>query len=439
MARGGSQQAELESLAERILEVTNPSEINNLNTEGDTSRILRSGKNFAQTVVSAKTSPSASHLTNNMGEENNPTPSSTPKPLTMGTLKLLPTETNIPSFSGVDPNYTALDFITLCEDVMTNSSVTEDADKIAFVRSRLQQGSRSQRLMQSKAFVIPLKEKDYKTFRERFLESFGDSAEDNFVQGVNTFTERILKGITSMDWQEGQIDAYSISLSALEVLKKHQWLKNGQMAEGDVGKFIEFMVFMLLLKPKQRNMGLSLTYDKELYDFGKKLHRKMKEKQGETSSVSVLAAAQPTLTSENERKPSFAAVTKSAKPTLTCEHCHRDGHTIGRCFYRRKERKQSQGSGYGAASTSPSTSKENKGAKSPTQPKPPQKGNSNTAATQEQGDQKGSTYCTLHRTNTHSTHDCFTVLNMRQKFDANRGAHPKQSGEASRPGKINPG
>ncbi len=51
------------------------------------------------------------------------------------TIKLLPTSVSVRAFSGTDADYSARNFIRQCEDVMTNSFVTDDGDKIAFVRS----------------------------------------------------------------------------------------------------------------------------------------------------------------------------------------------------------------------------------------------------------------------------------------------------------------
>ncbi len=63
--------------------------------------------------------------------------------------RVIPTHINIRQFSGSDAGYTARPFLDLCEAVIVNSSMTEDYDKIAFMRSRLLQGSRALILMQS--------------------------------------------------------------------------------------------------------------------------------------------------------------------------------------------------------------------------------------------------------------------------------------------------
>ncbi len=81
------------------------------------------------------------------------------------TIKLLPTSASMRAFSGSDPDSDVRKFLHLCEDVMTNSCVTDPSDKIAFVRSRLQPRTRPCKLMQASAFTEAQDAKDYDVFR----------------------------------------------------------------------------------------------------------------------------------------------------------------------------------------------------------------------------------------------------------------------------------
>ncbi len=58
-------------------------------------------------------------------------------------VRIIPSHTSIRQFSGSETDYTARQFLDLCESAMINSSITEDHDKIAFIRSRLMPGSRA--------------------------------------------------------------------------------------------------------------------------------------------------------------------------------------------------------------------------------------------------------------------------------------------------------
>ncbi len=68
-------------------------------------------------------------------------------------IRIIPSHTSIRQFSGSETEYTARQFLDLCESAIINSSITEDHDKIAFIRSRLMSGSRALNLMQSSAFA----------------------------------------------------------------------------------------------------------------------------------------------------------------------------------------------------------------------------------------------------------------------------------------------
>ncbi len=120
----------------------------------DNERLLRSGSTHQR-------------VSNNHNPEQ-PFPSLTAS-MTTNTVKLIPTTASVRAFSGSDADYSAREFIRLCEDVMTNSYVTENADKIAFIRSRLQPGSHACSLMQASAFTDLKSVKTTPNFGRTFL------------------------------------------------------------------------------------------------------------------------------------------------------------------------------------------------------------------------------------------------------------------------------
>ncbi len=100
-------------------------------------------------------------------------------------IKLLPNSASVREFSGTDADYySARDFIRQCEDVMTNSFVADNGDKIAFVRSRLLPGSRAFSLMQASTFTEPQERKNYPEFRSNFLETFGKAEKCSLLKAL---------------------------------------------------------------------------------------------------------------------------------------------------------------------------------------------------------------------------------------------------------------
>ncbi len=63
-------------------------------------------------------------------------------------IRVILTQIIIRQYSGSDKDYTARQFLDLREAAIVNSSVTEDHDKIAFIRSRLLPGSHASHMMQ---------------------------------------------------------------------------------------------------------------------------------------------------------------------------------------------------------------------------------------------------------------------------------------------------
>jgi len=368
-----------------------------------------------------------------------------------GPIKLLPTSASIREFSGTEPGFSAREYINLCEDVMGNSCVTEPGDKISFVRSRLQPGSRASNLMQASSFTKPLENKDYQSFRNNFLETFGDNAQQNLVKGVNFAVEKLLAEATTKDIFEGQVDANRISADFMKYLEDNGWTQGDTMTTSNVCKFLEFFMYMFLIKGTCRRNTLSLEFPPttELHRFVLRLKTKLEEKDGGPRMAASAVAVTHSQEGDAPNTSSYAAVTASGKPTYICSYCQRSGHTISRCFERIKEQRmaQRQKSSSASASAAPSSSpsfqrkdrNRNEGTahlrktyRSTYVAVPERTSPSPRSAT------GGSPYCVIHKSTSHATNDCFTV----QKFinaQEGRGTSGKQSGEAARTVKKEPG
>ncbi len=89
----------------------------------------------------------------------------------------MPTTASIHSFSG-DSDFSARESITLCEDVIKGSSLTEDADKISLIHSRLVPGSWALNLIQSSAFTLTDISSVYEQSKWNFQRVFRDGGRE---------------------------------------------------------------------------------------------------------------------------------------------------------------------------------------------------------------------------------------------------------------------
>ena len=368
-------------------------------------------------------------------------------------IKVLPTAATVREYTSTDPDYSAREFINLCEDVMNNSSIVEPADQISFVRSNIRQGSVAAKMMQASAFTKPIKNKNYAAFRSNFLQIFGENVKHSLVKGVHLAVERLLAGAGAQDMFEAQVDANRVSEDLIKYLKDNQWTTGNTMTLQNVGQFLEFFSYMMLLKGKTRKGSLALKYapGNELYEFAVNLKVKMEEKQGEANFVAstVTASSVTSGVAALNLEQSYDSDTGTNKPVVVCSYCNAPGHTEKRCFALKREKRKSQTKARGGSSSTSTPSQQH----NPREKRQPQNG-SNKRPTQRnfkdvvqqqatgrsRGAEGGNSYCSLHDTNSHSTDECYTVARIRKEMieQRNRKAGGMSSGEATRPRKHDP-
>ncbi|KAG0727609.1 hypothetical protein GWK47_034281 [Chionoecetes opilio] len=123
-------------------------------------------------------------------------------------------------FSGEDLSYLALNFLGLCEDLMHNSSLLLDLDKIAFVRSQLVPDSRAARMMLASAFQPGLLNNSYHEFKDNFLQAFGSGQHRGGLQWVFRMTDSLADRLGTADHFDGQALAAQIADDAVSSLRK---------------------------------------------------------------------------------------------------------------------------------------------------------------------------------------------------------------------------
>ena len=163
-------------------------------------------------------------------------------------IKVLPTVAEVRAFSGTDSEYSAGEYIAQCEDVMTNSYVTDSVDKISFLRSRLQPGSRAAQLMRASAFTEPLENKDYELFKTNFLEAFGSNLKHSLVKGVSNGMQTFLENAASLDYLEAQVEANKISADFIYYLRNNGWVNGDNISLKKHQKLRELIFYIGLLK-----------------------------------------------------------------------------------------------------------------------------------------------------------------------------------------------
>ncbi len=106
-----------------------------------------------------------------------------PTPTYTSPIRVITTLISIRQVSGSESDYTVRQFLDLCEAAIVNSSITEDHDKIAFIRSLLP-GSRALLLMQSSAFATADIGSNYEVSKKNFIKIFGEGNKPSIVGQV---------------------------------------------------------------------------------------------------------------------------------------------------------------------------------------------------------------------------------------------------------------
>ena len=307
---------------------------------------------------------------------------------------------------------------------MVNTYITEPADKISFVRSRLQDNSYASSMMQASSFLTPLERKDYTLFRETFLSTFGCSTKHSLVRAVDMTVDSLLKSSGTKARFLAQVEANRLSRDSVRILRDSKWGDSDNISMANLQKFLEFLYYMIVLTPKERKSSLSLTYNltDRLHDFVLKLDSKVEEKQGESWSAARVAAV-PASKGASRPIPSSAGAATGATPKVfKCHYCGKEGHIAPKCIKRIRDRRDKHKGG--AVDTAAKTARSG-----PT----PAKG-----APSHRGSSSKSHYCVLHESSSHSTDDCSAVKTLKKdKFSGSR-EESKNSGEAERPAKTNP-
>ncbi len=84
-------------------------------------------------------------------------------------IRVIPNNASIRQFGWTKTDFSARQFLDLCESAIVNSSITKDYDKIAFIQSRLFPSSRALNLMQSLAFAAGDIGVNYEIFKKNFV------------------------------------------------------------------------------------------------------------------------------------------------------------------------------------------------------------------------------------------------------------------------------
>ncbi len=358
-------------------------------------------------------------------------------------IKLLQTSVSVRAFTGTEGDYSARDIIEHCENVMRNSCIVDDADKITFVRSRLEPGSPAGGGMVASAFAKPIRKNYYGSFRTNFLIIFAGEAYRSLVKGVSNAVRSLVADIASLNLLESQVLAYRFTEDFDKYLRDNGWDEGGYISIENHNKLIELFIYMLSVKGECRESATSLDYKptEDLLDFVQRHKTKLEEKGNKALTIGATQAEQA-----DEGEPSYAAVAATHKGGVTCQYCQRERHTINRCYLKRKEKRQRKKS-EAVDGQENYKSNSNKGQQSenlsrnqrkPTKMANTASGNNNDSELS-RGAGSSAPFCTLHQCTGHSTEECYSFLSLQKKMRRLRGASATQSGEAARPMKHKPG
>ncbi len=145
-------------------------------------------------------------------------------------IRVIPTNISVRQFSGSDADYTARQFLDLCEAATVNSCITEDHDKIAFIRLHLLPGSRALIMKQPSAFTHADISTNYDAFKKNFIKNFWGGNKTSIVRQTAHTVEALQKNASRKPIWDGMVEANQLATDCLKSLKDTNWVENGQMS-----------------------------------------------------------------------------------------------------------------------------------------------------------------------------------------------------------------
>ena len=127
----------------------------------------------------------------------------------------------------------------------------------SLVRSRLQPGLTASHMMQATLFSRPQIANDYPTFRSTFLETFGDNAVHSLIIDVSIAVDQLHREMGIKDLFEDQMAAGIMATDFVISLEDNSRMPNDVMTKNNIGKFLEFLFYMLFQKSRNRRSDLS--------------------------------------------------------------------------------------------------------------------------------------------------------------------------------------
>ena len=417
---------------------------------------LRGGKIYSDPLPDQHSpSPPGSPSTLPKTKPSMPDPLNLPNSSTQGTsppqqqvsalapIKVIPSDASVREFTYQDDDYNARDFIDMCEFNMRNSGTTADADKIAFVCARVKNGSEASNMMRVSAITKQVKKGVYKDFRERFLKVFGENIRHNLVKGVSIAVERMLEKANAQTPDHAQIGANVVSQDLLKYLRDNKWGDANGMSWDNVENFLEFLVWMIHLQGKSRNVALALDFgpNDELLDFVHKVKKRTVEARGQAAACIAAAVEASNVTTgvaalslDSARSVRADYKPDNTKSVPICTHCKRVGHLESRCYLLKREKRRNQAKGNPSGDRSCA-----QGNAKPNRDKRPFSDDAHKRPTSKSGG-AGNAYCHLHGTSNHSSDECYTLAKYRREVQeqGNRRGGESSSGEGARPKKHDP-
>ena len=369
---------------------------------------LRSGR-------SVSSSPGTSQFLGTMPDPAISTPNSAAP-----TIKILHQNPSFRLFSAEDDSHSALDFLNCCEDAMANSNVTDDRDKISFVRSFLAPDSEAARLMSAAAFDPRKIKHDYKVFKEHFLEVFGLPQSQDSLHWIFRMADALTEGIGSFNYRNAQAATSTITREAMDALEKSSWAVDDALPMSRLHNLLEIILYVHFLSPAERRVASSISFGPEdlIVHYATKLAKKLREApKPSPSAKGPSASVAPVQVARSQPVPSAPAQNTQAPRPLTCNYCSKSGHTADRCYRRKREKGKLTRS-----NTTPPSQTSRKPSATPASSHPAPSGK----------------WCLIHELCNHTTEACRSILRLKEKEMAPAQPSSSQSGEASRPPQHQP-